>query len=338
MNAAARKKIVAVLRLLVGLALVSYILFARGEWQTFERFAASMWLLPVLVVFGVAGTAIEAARLRLLLASQAIDLGFLQVCRLVVISFFFGVFMPGGAGGDIAKLYYLAKDFRGRTVEIATVLLVDRLVGLFSLLSVALLLALPTYELLGELPVIRALVAMTVVTLSGLLVAAALSSSASLRRNRAYVWLIARIPFSRYFQRADDAMMAFRDHRPAVLRAVLLSAVGHVLMAFTFMLAGSVLVPDAPMWATGFLAVLGMVANGLPLTPGGLGVGEAAFEALFAMIGADGGAGLMLAWRAAVLPLLVVGGLLYAAGGGSRGMSSAAFDGFADTDEEGLQA
>jgi uncharacterized membrane protein YbhN (UPF0104 family) len=59
---------------------------------------------------------------------------------------------------------------------------------------------------------------------------------------------------------------------------------------------------------------LGLLANALTITPGGLGVGEAAFEGLFRTVGYDGGARLILAWRVGMLALCSVGCALYIAG------------------------
>ena len=42
---------------------------------------------------------------------------------------------------------------------------------------------------------------------------------------------------------------------------------------------------------------MGYMANSLPLTPGGLGVGETAFNALFEITGLHGGAEALLCWR-----------------------------------------
>jgi uncharacterized membrane protein YbhN (UPF0104 family) len=42
---------------------------------------------------------------------------------------------------------------------------------------------------------------------------------------------------------------------------------------------------------------MGELANCLPLTPGGLGVGEAAFHSLFDLSGLHGGVEALLCWR-----------------------------------------
>jgi uncharacterized membrane protein YbhN (UPF0104 family) len=72
--------------------------------------------------------------------------------------------------------------------------------------------------------------------------------------------------------------------------------------------------PNAQPLTVCLLALLGMVANALPITPGGLGVGEAAFEGLFRMVGYSGGARIILAWRVGMLALCFLGSALYIAG------------------------
>ena len=43
-------------------------------------------------------------------------------------------------------------------------------------------------------------------------------------------------------------------------------------------------------------------------------MGELAFDRLFDTLGHAGGASLMLSWRAAMLPIVLAGGVLYALG------------------------
>jgi uncharacterized membrane protein YbhN (UPF0104 family) len=65
---------------------------------------------------------------------------------------------------------------------------------------------------------------------------------------------------------------------------------------------------------------LGLLANGIPVTPGGLGVGEAAFNQLFRMSGLSGGAEVLLGWRLLSLVGAAVG-LVFFLKGKSRYVS-----------------
>ena len=102
--------------------------------------------------------------------------------------------------------------------------------------------------------------------------------------------------------------------RGILVAAILLSAIGQLLLGGTFALVGTVLMPGLPHVLVALLALLGLVANWLPLTPGGLGVGEAAFAAIFALAGHTGGARMLLAWRVGMLPLAALGALFYVRG------------------------
>jgi uncharacterized membrane protein YbhN (UPF0104 family) len=88
----------------------------------------------------------------------------------------------------------------------------------------------------------------------------------------------------------------------------------HLALLGVMNAAARAFMPDAPPLTVSLLALLGLLANALPITPGGLGVGEAAFEGLFRSVGYGGGARLILAWRVGMLTLCCLGCALYITG------------------------
>jgi uncharacterized membrane protein YbhN (UPF0104 family) len=90
--------------------------------------------------------------------------------------------------------------------------------------------------------------------------------------------------------------------------------VAHVLSCAVVWLLVAITSQQQPPVATGFLAALGFVANNVPLTPGGIGVGEAAFDSLFSLVGVSGGAAAMLSWRLLLLTLVPPGLVVYLGG------------------------
>jgi len=308
------KNILSGMRALVGMVLMVYVVSAGGGWSALKPLIHTAWLFPALVALTILGTAIESKRLGVLLRSQEISLSFRQGCRLVAVATFFNSCIPGGTGGDVMKLYYLAQGNRNRVVEVATVLLADRAAALFSLLTLAVGFAALSMTLVRDHSLVKWLVVAALIGAVALVVIGAISCSTRLRTSRWYRSAISVLPFHRYLERASDALGAFRNHKKALLGAVLLSALGHLALAAMFLALGRVLVPGVPGVAVALLAFLGLLANALPVTPGGLGVGEMAFEQLFQSIGVLGGASLILAWRAGMLPLCVIGGVLYIIG------------------------
>jgi uncharacterized membrane protein YbhN (UPF0104 family) len=78
-------------------------------------------------------------------------------------------------------------------------------------------------------------------------------------------------------------------------------------MATAFVIAARWLLPGAPAGLVASLAFIGLIVNAIPITPGGIGVGEAAFDGLFHLAGFDGGARLLLFWRLGQVPMAILG-------------------------------
>ena len=309
----------AVVRMTLAGALLYYIATSTSDWTPIQRLFRQGWIIAGVVAMPFAGAVLEAIRLRLVIKAQGITMSVGKLYRFIAVANFFNYAMPGGNGGDVVKLYYLASDQRGRGLEMATMLGVDRAVALFSWLLVVVGLGLLNLgAVLNHLPVLMMIggaVGMMVV----LLLVAVLSTSPILRRTRLFTYLTTRAPLHPHIARVADALQAYRTHRDVLLLATMWSVPGHIAVASMFALTGTILIPDAPPQLVGLLALLGMLANVLPITPGGLGVGEAAFHGLFRMFGFAGGAHLMLAWRAALMPFSIVGGILYMRGSSRRG-------------------
>jgi len=313
MTARWRSPIFVLLRAAFGLALLVYVLRSGGAWASLRELFGVAWLVAALNTFPLIGAAIESLRLGALVGAQGLHLGFWTGFRVVSIGALFNLWIPGGTGGDVMKLYYIADRHSGRGVEVATVLLVDRAVALFALLTLILGLLL-VQRPLASVPAVRGALVGIALALAALIAGTAFVWSSRIRGSAIYQGLLARIPLGRYIRRAADAVYRFRDHKPAIVKAALLSMTGHALLGVTLALAGTVLVPGVPPLTVTTLSLLGLVANALPITPGGLGVGEAASEALFRSVGVTGGASLIAAWRAGTILVCLLGAAFYIRG------------------------
>src|SRR5262245_1065975 len=303
-----------ILRVALGVGLLYYVLKMTGGWTAAKQLISAKWLLPWLSALTIFGAAIEAKRLGVLFGAQGMRLSFVEGYRAVSIAALFNFCIPGGTGGDVMKLYYLAADSRGRRVEIATLIFVDRAVALFCMLSLVVVLALLDGRLVWDYPLVGSLVAAAAVGAMGLLVVGAVACSTRLRESRWYAYLMERAPLHHYLGRVADALYVFRKNRSALARAAALSVVGHLALIGVMSADARTFLANAEPLTISLLALLGLLANALPITPGGLGVGEAAFEGLFRSVGYDGGARLILAWRVGMLTLCCLGCALYISG------------------------
>ena len=305
-------------RVALGIALLWYVLERTGAHRAIVPFLSAPLLMTVLLLAGIYGAAIEAARLRLLFRASGLHLSFAGAYRVVLIGMFFNFCIPGGTGGDVVKLYYLAAGNRRRGVEVGTVLLVDRVVALTALLVLVLGLSTLNAPVVARHGVLTGLTLAAAGALGGILVVAGAVGSRRSRGSTVFTALLERLPLRGYLGRAADAALAFREHAGALAGVAAISFLGHLGVALMFILIGRVVLPGVAAPLTALLALMGMFANALPVTPGGLGVGEAAFDQLFSLVGATGAAALLIAWRLVLVPLAAAGALLYMAGAGRR--------------------
>ncbi len=310
----ARKVFFGVLRFAIGGALLAWVLSRGDTLRAVGELFQSAWLLPAAATCMALGAATEAVRLELLFRSQAMRLAWRDGFRVIAIGTFFNFCLPGGTSGDVMKLYYLASGNPGRKVEVLALLFVDRLVALVSVVAVILLLALPNSDLVAQHTALAWLVLAAFAILLGVLLFAALALSARFRAGRLYTGTMNKVPFGGLLRRGMDAIYDFRHHARAFGLALLVSFVGHGFLVALIVATGSVVLPDVPTLALTFLTLLGMLANVLPVTPGGLGVGEAAIDGLFGLAGYAAASPIVVAWRIAQIPLLVLGALYWGLG------------------------
>lgn len=251
-------------------------------------------------------TWITAIRLPVLLRPMGYRLDAWPAMVLMTTGMFFGLFLPGGAGGDIAKIYYSVSGHRrGTRTELATAVLLDRAIGMWALFAIPLL-AFPLFsDAVASVPGIETLhrFCAAMFVLGGI----ALGSVLWLPED----WLAPARIAGDFVVRALSAVRFFRRHLSAIAFSFALSVCTHVTAIVTTWLIAGAVHPASQRIELGLLAPLGFVANALPLTPAGIGVGEAAFHRLFQFVGLDGGAEVAIGWRMGITLVALLGGVLY---------------------------
>lgn len=301
-------------RVLLGVGIVYWILTdaevlaAAGELLRRPGLYVLVALIPILDGF------VEAARIKLLFGAQGFRLSGSYAYRLVAIGTLFAFVVPGGTGGDAVKLYYIGVHNRGRAVEVATTLLTDRVLSLVSFILTTLMIGGLAIGHLWQHQALRFFYLAVVALAATSLVAMTLFVSPPVRDSRVARGLLALLERREMLGRIARSMSVFSRNPGVLWRVCLLGIAGHLALLLMVVVIGSVVFPTTLHVVVAFLSQLGLLANTLPLTPGGLGVGEAAFEQLFGLVGLGGGAALMLAVRTAMLPFAGLGALFYAGG------------------------
>ncbi len=108
----------------------------RREMFGALRGADPIWLLAGLITYGLVEM-VSGIRWQLLLKVQGIHLPWGRVFMLLMAGVFFNFFVPGGTGGDVMKTFYLLKETPGKRPQALLSVLVDRIIGIFSLIVLA---------------------------------------------------------------------------------------------------------------------------------------------------------------------------------------------------------
>lgn len=265
-------------------------------------------MLAIVTIYYVA-VCVMAWRWNLLLGAQEFSLSFREAFSLTMIGSLFNVVMPGAVGGDIVKGYYVCRRGAEKTPEALTTILMDRIVGLLGLVMLAAIAALWSFRVASGSRALEGLCLFAIVSTvtGGLALALAVAIGGRLtgmerwRRNR---WVASLC-------RVMNSLARYKRNPGSLVSALAASVFNQLLYCVAFYLAVQTLEGSAIPWRYYFLLVpLGLMTTALPISPAGLGVGQAAFFTLFQLV--PGGRGTLGANACTVFQLLMI--LVYLTG------------------------
>lgn len=239
------------------------------------------FLIPCILLVGFNFICVSE-RWRYILLSQNIYISFNQALKLTLIGIFFNFAFPGGVGGDVAKGYYIAKNNPQAKLKSIITLGFDRLVGLYCMISMALLAAciLPKDILTDNkisfiLPLL--LLAFTILTIGLIL----LFNNKSHLLHSFERWLHSS-KRKYYFFNLYEHISDYKSVKAIFGRIIFLSLAAQLATIGFFLVAANGLgLESPPVYIFFFIVPVGFILTAIPISPGGIGVGQAAFYFLF---------------------------------------------------------
>lgn len=259
------------------------------ENRLFLLISISFWILvPV---------GLGSLRWFLLLRGAKVQVSYLRALQLQLVGMFFNTAMPGAVSGDLVKAVYVVRDQRGqRRTAAAIAIILDRVVGLMGLFTVA---GVASVVFLGNVttnPVLLSMAYLVFLCWLGMLAFLGIVFFPhKTGRDPIERFLVLK---PRFVQRVFEAVLkvyralrSYRDHPRELLAAWAISVVIQSLGIAYYWYTTVEMTGQTP-GISEFLIVLpfGMIATVIPIAPGGLGVGHVAFDKLFSLIGLAGGA------------------------------------------------
>jgi uncharacterized protein (TIRG00374 family) len=288
-----------ILKLGIGAGLIVW-LIRSGKLQPGEIWDAirsnPFWLALVFVIYNGC-ILLTGSRWHMLLVSQGLHPTWRECIGMTYTGCFFSCFLPGGTGGDLVKAYYVARDSHKKAEAVTTVFL-DRVLGLYCMIgfaAVAMLFRLPTLWHYGETPGAAGLTQMQglVVSVLGAFAVATVGLIVFLSSHcrRLVHYLLDKLPerVGPVLKRVYEAVYHYRGQKLLLLKFVLYSASAHGLCSVAMWVVGLSLHDPIAEGGTRalnyfFIIPLGLVLNGLPIAPAGVGVFEWALKLLFGTV------------------------------------------------------
>lgn len=307
-----KKTLVTILKYVIPLLIIGWLLRSVDP-EKVARLWHEQKNWPVMLggfLLAFAAVCLSFCRWYLLVRGLGLSFRMADAFRLGFLGYLLTFVSGGSVGGDLFKAVFIAHEHPGRRTEAVATVLIDRVVGLVSLLSitsVAIVIARPSYES----PLVAAICNLTLLaTMIGL--AAMFLVLVPRRTSELMLKFADRVPkFGPTLGRLIVALQVYR-RRPRVVAIVLALSLGvQGLLAISLFLAAESALEDPPSLASHFIIVpLSMVAGALPFTPAGLGTFELAMDQLYLLIPdppRSDGILVALAYRLITIVIAVIG-------------------------------
>ncbi len=260
-------------------------------------------------------TLIAAARWGILLRAQGISIPASRLLQLHFVGNFFNVALPGAVSGDFVKAFYIAKEVPGARARAFGSILFDRILGLSALAFVSLVaLLIDLRHFIGS-PVLSGVKAFVI--LAGTSVFAFYTYLFLVREDhdpvlRAFQALERKHPKFGSAVRIYLGVRVYHSEHGLVLRTFVLACLIHLLAGFACLCFAQAL-GESQIPANGLFVVvpLGLLVTAIPILPGGVGTGHAAFSFFFQLLGSARGADIFTYYVLVQLFLGALGGLVY---------------------------
>ncbi len=281
---------------------------AAAPQYVYRGFASSVAgintaLLVLAILSSLFCISLTAVRWWMLLRIQGIDVHLWEVTRLTFLGHFFNFIVPGTVGGDLVKAYYVSTH-TPKTAVVLVSIFVDRLFGFAemsllaaAMIGVALAGGLQSFDELHQ-PVVAIAVVLTVL---GLMLVFLLSGG--FRRRLHLQKIYRRLPIAHHIAAAGDAVRLYKRRIGQLTEAIIATVVSHIFYVGVVALVGMGLSLEIPWYSYFIFVPLITIAGAVPVTPGGIGVVEGLYVALFVSDTCSSSQVLALALLARAIPM-----------------------------------
>ena len=304
-------------RCLISLLLLSYLLYRADLptiWEAFKT-ANPFWLLFSFLLH-IIGFLLTAYRWQLLLAARDSHFSIGSLVQSYIIGVFFNNFLPSTVGGDVFRAYDTAERVGSKT-EAMTVVVVERLTGMFALGLFALLALVLGFSHFGSIPIIWSAIGALVLGFV-LFIAAMNHRVAMIVKNFFEHPELIKISFLRKVQaklkQIYDALRVYKRNRRVMTIAFVLALLLQVNVILHYYFISYAMGLPVPVLYFFLIIPVVTVVLMVPIFINGIGGREASYILLLGEFGVSSAEAIAFSWIAFGMVLVqgIAGGVVYA--------------------------
>lgn len=309
-----KRIVLTTLQAVVTLVLLWWI-FRDGEKRALMietlRNANWWWFLPGFVAVGLTSIT-QTWRWQWLMGVHGIRPSFRRAYGMNMIGWFFNLFLPGGTGGDLIKMYYATREAPGQRPAAVLSVFMDRVIGLFALVILAAVISALDFQELWAAKELHPLLLSLLLIVCGAIgvVLASIVIDRFHLANRLPGWL----PLRNVFLELAAAFSKYARTPSVLLASLGVSIPTHLLFFFSFYTASQALGAGLTMGQLFVALPVVLTIAALPISVAGLGVREQLFKVcLAALYGTSGGVAVLIGFSGFLIMVAwgVIGGIIY---------------------------
>lgn len=286
---------------------------ANKVWETLcEAHLAPLALGTLLCLLTVV---IAGWRWHRLLRAFGIFIPVASLTCIAQIGQFFMMFLPGPTGDDLTRMLYISRLAKGRVGEACATVLLDRIIGLASVLLVALVCIPWQWQRLATSPEAHTIAVGIVAAALAVSGGGAVFFALNTQRMQAMVgWGLGLLPEGGLRKKLTRITGLLAVGRRAVAQVVLAAIGTQLILCVLFYLGGRAVGITTPLTAWMSFVPIVLAANAVPITIAGLGVREYLLVLFLGVIGQvedERALAASLVIFAMILMVCLLGGVIY---------------------------
>lgn len=278
-----RKYLGTLVKILVAFGIIFW-LVEQGKFNISQLRSFLIWDFLLIAIVGTGlNLFLISERWRMLLTTQNSHPKSFELFKLTLIGIFFNFAMPGGVGGDVVKAFYFYKDHPQSKATAISSVFVDRLLGLYTMIFMALLAMIYDIKHVMNIDVLRNLFYFFGLIFIAFNFGLFFLFSKNPKLSTFVLTVLGKLPLKEKFLKLYMSGQQYGTQRILLVKVFLLSFLSQTCAISIIYLIGhySTFGADVAIGTYFLVTPIGFMATAIPISPAGVGVGQAAFYFLF---------------------------------------------------------